>query len=144
MIHMTTRADDYGGSYVVLGCELLNEFRNNGSANSVQQKIVNPSNGFTWLSEYDYRGLIKPDGVYYISFGVYCDGCDNYVAAPLFNLECSYKYYTETIHYDPFPNAVPEIRNMYKRDETVTRYTYVPIGIDKSSPTNCEYDGINK
>ena len=144
MIHMTENAHHYGGSYVVLGCELLNEFRNNGSANSVQQKIVNPSNGFTWLSEYDYRGLIKPDEVYYISFGAYCDGCDNYVVAPLFSLECSYKYTAETIHYDPFPNAVPEIRNTYKRDETVSRHIYVPIGVDKSYPTNCAYDGIDK
>lgn len=143
MIHMTKRF--YDGSYVVLGAELLNEFRNNGSANSVQQKIVNPSNGFTWLSEYDYRGLIKPDGVYYISFGAYCDGCDNYVAAPLFNLECSYKYTpAETVHYDPFPNAVPEIRNTYKRDETVFRHIYVPMGVDESSPTNCKYDGIKR
>lgn len=142
-----TKCTDWigGGGYVVLGCELLNEFRRNGSANSIQQKIINPSNGFVWLSEWDYRGLIKPDEVYYIYFGTSCPDCGWSFGAPLFSLEHSYKYVLKTVHQDPFPNAVPEIRDKHRVDITFVDTVYVPMGVDNVySPTYCVYDGFKK
>lgn len=143
MIHMTKCDSWITTGCIVLGCELLSEFRRNGSENSIQQKIINPSNGFTWLSAYDYRGLIKPDEVYELHFGI--EGYDSWVHdAPAFVIEHAYEYALKAVHQDPFPNAAPEIRDKYKRDSVIVDLVYIPIGHEEKSPMYCVYDSINK
>lgn len=133
MIHMTltTRRS----RYVVLGAELLNEFRRNGSANSIQQMIVNKSDGYIWLSEEDYRGCIKADEVYLITF----EECGEVgYQIPIFFLEASPKIVNKEIHRDPFPNAIPEIRYAYKFDGVIC--TTEPQYIDAKEICSV-YDG---
>ena len=86
MMNMT-RIDE--GAYLVLGCELLSEFRRNGSAKwSKQQAIVNPADGFVWVSNNNYSGL-NPAGVYILWFHTRDD--DGY-PTPVFSVLKRNKY----------------------------------------------------
>lgn len=140
MVHMTQHARFrmFPCSYVALGCELLNEFRRNGSSDRMQQMIINESNGFVWLSAEDYRGLIRADEVYYVDFG----GCDEVgYQAPTFVLRKPYKIVNKWIHEDPFPNAAPEIRDAYKVDSVMRALEYDPLNAKENEST---YDGCDK
>lgn len=136
MVHMT-RHERYRYSYVVLGCELLNEFRKNGSSDRMQQMIINDSNGFVWLSAEDYRGLIRADEVYYVEFGGY-DDCG--YQAPIFILHKPPRIVNMWIHEDPFPNATPEVRDAHKVDKVVRTREHDPMNAKENESM---YDGCN-
>lgn len=139
MVHMTQhgRTSLFHWFYVVLGCELLNEFRKNGSSNRMQQMLINESNGFVWLSAEDYRGLIRADEVYHVEFGGY-DDCG--YQAPIFVLHKPDKIVNRWIHEDPFPNAIPEIRNAYKVDKVIRTSEHVSMNAEENESV---YDGCD-
>jgi hypothetical protein len=137
MVHMT-QFETYKYEYVVLGCELLSEFRRNGSSGRMQQMLINDSNGFVWLSAEDYRGRIDADKVYHIQFGDYCEG--GYFA-PYFSLSKPEKFVNRWIHEDRFPNAIPEIRDAHRVDTVVRGLEYDPMGATENVST---YDGCDK
>lgn len=136
MVHMT-RYDRYWGTYVALGCELLSEFRKNGSSDRMQQMLINDSNGFVWLSAEDYRGLIRADKVYYVGFGGYDEGG---YQAPIFTLYKPNKIVNRWIHEDPFPNAIPEVRYAYKVDKVIRALEDDPMNAEENESV---YDGCD-
>lgn len=140
MVHMTRhgRGSWFPRSYVVLGCELLNEFRKNGSSDRMQQMLTNDSDGFVWLSVEDYRGLIRADGVYYVEFGE-CD--EGGYQTPTFVLHKPRKIVNRWIHEDRFPNAVPEIRYAHKVDKVVRDWEYDSMNAEDNESM---YDGCDR
>lgn len=140
MVHMTKHGRDSLCShcYVVLGCELLNEFRKNGSSDRMQQMLINDSDGFVWLSAEDYRGLIRADEVYDVEFGGYNGG---EYWAPIFVLYKHDKIVNRWIHEDPFPNATPEVRYAHKVDKVIRDLEYDPMNAKENEST---YDGCDK
>ena len=110
MVHMT-QFEKHSNRYVAIGCELMSEFRKNGSADCVQQKLIN-NDGFMWLSIADYRGKIKPDEIYEVGFWVE----DEADMIPVFWIATLDKVHYKFVHRDPFPNADPEIRAAYMKD----------------------------
>ena len=139
MVRMTRHGRDslFSHYYVVLGCELLNEFRKNGSSERMQQILINDSNGFVWLSAEDYRGLIRADEVYYVEFGGYDEAG---YQAPIFILHKPYKIVNKWIHEDPFPNAIPEVRYAHKVDKVIRSLEYDPMNAKENESM---YDGCD-
>lgn len=136
MVHMT-KCQWYKNEYVTLGCELLSEFHRNGSSGRMQQMLVNESDGFIWLSAEDYRGKINADEVYYVQFGC-CD--EGGYLAPYFTLSKPDKIVNKRIDEDPFPNAIPEIREAYRVDKVIRCSEWDPINAEENVST---YDGCD-
>lgn len=140
MVHMTKHGRDslLSHCYVVLGCELLSEFRKNGSSDRMQQMLTNDSDGFVWLSAEDYRGIIRADEVYDVEFGGYDDGG---YRAPIFVLYKHDKIVNRWIHEDPFPNATPEVRDAHKVDKVVRTWEDDPMNAKENDSM---YDGCDR
>lgn len=140
MVRMTQHHRDslFSNDYVVLGCELLNEFRKNGSYDRMQQMLINDSDGFVWLSADDYRGLIRADEVYYVEFGGYDEGG---YQTPIFFLSKPRKIVNRWIHEDRFPNAIPEIRYAHKVDKVIRSLEYDPMD---AKANESMYDGCDR